>query len=370
MKNIKDFNTFSGTDGYLIVDGTTSATPGGKKLLSEIVGKYETEDDVLDLLEEITPKTTSVLNGGCSLGVNAPLDISFDETLSAVLDSNNHKRLSVTNPLPSTTTAEDGYVLTYTDTDGIAWAAPAGGGTSDIPEYSADDENKVLGVVVDREWNRQTNKYDIIDTRLDWCNGIPSFPELGSAGDWGLEPVVKMVKKYNPDTGYMDLIETTAGAAGCPYNTFGPNNNDQYGTWRFSEWTDCTDHPYTVTNNTYVAEINNDWFINFGYLKDGYDAEYGDPSYHPDATSVLFKVKHHGAIIPFVCIEFINESGKSLTLSVVSEETAGGFGETLVPIADNGTTVNNIIPDNTFVQIRVLGHGYTIKTQSSTLPVH
>lgn len=36
MKNIKDFNTFSGTDGYLIVDGLTNATPGGKIQLSKI----------------------------------------------------------------------------------------------------------------------------------------------------------------------------------------------------------------------------------------------------------------------------------------------------------------------------------------------
>ena len=36
MKNIKDFDTFTGTDGYLIVDGTDENTPGGKKLLSDL----------------------------------------------------------------------------------------------------------------------------------------------------------------------------------------------------------------------------------------------------------------------------------------------------------------------------------------------
>ena len=36
MKEIKEFDNFSGTDGYVIVDGITSADAGGKKLLSTV----------------------------------------------------------------------------------------------------------------------------------------------------------------------------------------------------------------------------------------------------------------------------------------------------------------------------------------------
>ena len=35
---IKEYDDFTGTNGYLIVDGLDDQTPGGKKLLSEIVG--------------------------------------------------------------------------------------------------------------------------------------------------------------------------------------------------------------------------------------------------------------------------------------------------------------------------------------------
>ena len=35
---IKDYDDFAGQDGYIIVDGLTDQTPGGKKLLSTIGG--------------------------------------------------------------------------------------------------------------------------------------------------------------------------------------------------------------------------------------------------------------------------------------------------------------------------------------------
>lgn len=37
-KAIKEYNDFTGQDGYLIVDGLDDQTPGGKKLLSEVGG--------------------------------------------------------------------------------------------------------------------------------------------------------------------------------------------------------------------------------------------------------------------------------------------------------------------------------------------
>lgn len=133
MKNIKDFDTFSGTDGYLIVDGTNENTPGGKKLLSDIVGINKS--DLIDALKEISPRFdnhNTVLQGGESAGTRSPISLRFDDTLIAVDDTSypqsTSKILSVKNPVAPTTRANDGDVLTYSDTDGIVWAAPQGGG--------------------------------------------------------------------------------------------------------------------------------------------------------------------------------------------------------------------------------------------------
>jgi hypothetical protein len=38
MKEIKEFETFTGNDGYLLIDGLTEQVAGGKKQLSEVVG--------------------------------------------------------------------------------------------------------------------------------------------------------------------------------------------------------------------------------------------------------------------------------------------------------------------------------------------
>jgi hypothetical protein len=367
---IKEYNDFTGTNGYLIVDGLDEQTPGGKKLLSELSGS-----NVPNYPTDVATSDTKRYH--LAVGNKAgDLQVGWeDETYYDVANNGGLAKASGGDTISfsiDTKHANDGDVLTYHkngSTDEVVWTAPGGGGSS-LPEYTTDDENKVLGVFVDRVWDKQSSKYVITDTRLGWREGIPEFPNLGSGGEWGVEPVVKLSYKYNDEIGEYEM-SSEAGFAGCPYNTFGENGDAQYGTWRFKEWNDYGDYPYSVVNNTYVAEIDNNWFINFGYLRDGYDPdpEYSEPK-HPDANSILFKVKHHGAVVPFVCIEFINESGKSLTVSVESEETGGDFGETMVPITDNGVSVNKVIPNNTFVQITVLGHGYTIKTQSTELPVH
>jgi len=58
MKEIKEFDNFAeGKDGYLIVDGLDENTPGGKKLLSDIIpdSSKATEGQVLTVNSQHKP---------------------------------------------------------------------------------------------------------------------------------------------------------------------------------------------------------------------------------------------------------------------------------------------------------------------------
>lgn len=57
MKEIKEFDDFNGSDGYVIVDSTDAETPGGKKLLSDIipVASQATEGQVLTVNSQHKP---------------------------------------------------------------------------------------------------------------------------------------------------------------------------------------------------------------------------------------------------------------------------------------------------------------------------
>lgn len=185
MKNIKDFDTFSGTDGYLIVDGTDENTPGGKKLLSEISGGGITESDLIDALEEISPRFdnhNTVLQGGESAGTRSPISLRFDNTLTALNDSSypqsTSKILSVKNPVPSTTTASDGDVLTYSDTDGVVWAAPQGDVGNPYTKVEVTPEAAVLNgkmsdynfLLFDQSVNIANNTFSVIPGGIGYEN--------------------------------------------------------------------------------------------------------------------------------------------------------------------------------------------------------
>lgn len=190
MKNIKDFDTFSGTDGYLIVDGTDENTPGGKKLLSDIVGINES--DLIDVLEEISPRFdnhNTVLQGGESAGTRSPISLRFDDTLIAVDDTSypqsTSKILSVKNPVAPTTRANDGDVLTYSDTDGIVWSAPAGGGggnpytkVSVTPgtSYANGNVTDYGWNLFDQDVNIVNNTYSIVSEEIGY-DSSKEFPD-------------------------------------------------------------------------------------------------------------------------------------------------------------------------------------------------
>ena len=69
-----------------------------------------------------------VASGGYFFDVNTDASLS---TVDVSVDNTTVRKLKVANPVPPTTNASDGNVLTYKDSDGIVWAAPQGGGGSD-----------------------------------------------------------------------------------------------------------------------------------------------------------------------------------------------------------------------------------------------
>jgi len=66
-------------------------------------------------------------------------DVNTDDSLATVdvsVDNTTVRKLKVANPVPPTTDASDGNVLTYKDSDGIVWAPAQGGGGGGLPDPS------------------------------------------------------------------------------------------------------------------------------------------------------------------------------------------------------------------------------------------
>ena len=104
-----------------------------------------------------------------------PISGSFNSITSDAV----YKAISVDpGNVPAVESTDDGKVLTASYGEGggsFAWATPSGG--SDIPEYSADDADKVLGVVVDSSGDTPVASLDWVDQP---ANELPA--QLGTAG--------------------------------------------------------------------------------------------------------------------------------------------------------------------------------------------
>lgn len=80
MKEIKEFADFSGTDGYVIVDGITNADAGGKKLLSSIGGGGYN-------IVNVTPTDSSISNETYEMTIaNKTLYIVDFSSLSEIIE--------------------------------------------------------------------------------------------------------------------------------------------------------------------------------------------------------------------------------------------------------------------------------------------
>ena len=212
MKNIRDFDNYGEEGGYLIIDGTRENMPGGKVIVGSggLSIDQEVDENETPILSVNTDEQTITKDGnelsikladdcgirvvddkgyvegiavnvqpGASGGIDTyisedsiyvevkpglglttelsvdrwhdKLDINADYTLAI----NNNNQIGI-----NTTSAHDGDVLTYSDTDGIVWAAPAGGG-SDFPEIPSDyiSGSYVLGIDSDGKpkWKQISN---------------------------------------------------------------------------------------------------------------------------------------------------------------------------------------------------------------------
>lgn len=77
-----------------------------------------------------------VASGGYFFDVNTDASLA---TVDVSVDNTTVRKLKVANPVPPTTSASDGYVLTYNDSDGIVWAPAQGGGGGGGNPFSIDE---------------------------------------------------------------------------------------------------------------------------------------------------------------------------------------------------------------------------------------
>lgn len=188
-KAIKDYGTFSGTDGYLIVDGINAGEQGGKKLLSEVnpipdfPPSYSMDKGILTC--NVTAKNIEwenvdhytvidrmyidePLSGGQSGGIISPVGLAHDNTLELLGDPqypNERKKLSVKNAVPDPGTNQHrGDVLKVNDSDEIVWGAGGGGASIVIAKVvlqDADDEDYSLNFISETHTVKQL--YNLIN---------------------------------------------------------------------------------------------------------------------------------------------------------------------------------------------------------------
>ena len=141
-KPIKEYEDFSGEAGYLIVDSLTNETSGGKLKVPNYVGVTDgyvltkTSNSGTDEVVWAQVESSGITNAVSPLiipaGYNDKIELQYD---SNTLDVNGSNELTVKDPIPDTTGANDGDVLTYDSSDGIVWAAPQGGGGGNNTVY-------------------------------------------------------------------------------------------------------------------------------------------------------------------------------------------------------------------------------------------
>ena len=175
QKAIKEYETFSGSDGYIIVDGLDNFVSGGKKLLSdlnpipELPTQYETGILTCNTATSAIAWTNSddykgidsqyinePLSGGKNGQNNDPVGLAYNSNTLELTGTVGNKRLSVKNPVPDPGTNQHrGEVLKVNDSDEIVWEAQ-GSGLPNPPEF----DGTVL--TYDKSRNEPLWSYDYI----------------------------------------------------------------------------------------------------------------------------------------------------------------------------------------------------------------
>lgn len=145
--------------GQLVVSNKVPS-PGTNEHRGDVLGVATDSDTIVwttPAVTAISPKNgaitvintaNDVASGGYFFDVNTDASLA---TVDVSVDNTTVRKLKVANPVPPTTNASDGNVLTYKDSDGIVWA-PAqggGGGGAGLPDLS-----QLIGQ--ETEWSAST----------------------------------------------------------------------------------------------------------------------------------------------------------------------------------------------------------------------
>ena len=260
-KAIKDYGTFSGTDGYLIVDGINAGDQGGKKLLSDLnpipdfPPSYSMDKGILTC--NVTAKNiewenvdhytvidrkyiVEPLSGGQSGGIISPVGLAYDNTLKLLGDPqypNERKKLSVKNAVPDPGTNQHrGDVLKVNDSDEIVWGAGGGGASIVIAKVvlqEPEDGGSGLNFVSGTHTVKQL--YDLINSGTAIVN-----VQLTIRNDGGYDQEVHLLTA-GTTRGGEDYNVYMIGAGGSGSYTSGEtaqllgwwNDEDEAGQWHY-----------------------------------------------------------------------------------------------------------------------------------------
>lgn len=226
-KPIKEYEDFSGEAGYLIVDSLTNETSGGKLKVPNYVGVTDgyvltkTSNDNTDEVVWAQVESSGITNPVYPLvrptGYNEKIELLYDSTL----DLNDSHQLTVKDPIPDTTSANDGDVLTIVSNGDIGWAAPQGGGGNPYTKVSVSPGTRYKNgktssfgwELFDQDVSISNNTYSVINSEI----GYVERPEQSSDAT-GVD-VLKIKLPANTEFP-MAVVE---------FNVYHYVDNDQYG---------------------------------------------------------------------------------------------------------------------------------------------
>lgn len=211
MKEIKEFDTFSGTDGYVIVDGLDAETQGGRKLLSDIIPSVPVTDVKIG-------NTTIVSDGVATIPEN--------KTVPTV-----------------TPTTDQGKVLKVNDSDQIVWAT---GGVMTYEEKTLDKSIISGGIVPDQHVKNNSI------TKIQF-NSRVTTSDLQEAEYLLIKVYIDKTSSSEATNCVIEIPGQDVKVNVIMYNYYGPDNN-QVISWVTPHFVTIpgTDHPEYFDKDKYI----------------------------------------------------------------------------------------------------------------------